>query len=44
MSAAMGVIAGSLAGFGAYQTSLNANNYYLSLGVSAGQTALMGYR
>merc|ERR1712037_754560 len=44
MSAAMGVIAGSLAGFGAYQTSVNPNNYILSLLVSAGLTALMGYR
>merc|ERR1712024_29240 len=44
MSAAMGVIAGSLAGYGAYQTSVNPNNYILSLLVSAGLTALMGYR
>ena len=44
MSGLMGVAAGGMAGLGAYQVSQNPNNYYLSLGVSAGLTGLMGYR
>ncbi len=44
VSAAMGLTAGSFLGIGAYQTSQNPNNYTLSLGVSAGLLALMGYR
>ena len=44
MSGAAGVIVGSLAGVGAYQTSQNPANYYLSLGVSGVMTGVMGSR
>ena len=44
MSGAAGVIVGGLAGFGAYQTSQNPNNFYLSLGVSGLMTGVMGSR
>ncbi len=44
MSGIMGLAFGSLAGFGAYQTSKDPNNYYLSLGVSGVLTGVMGQR
>jgi len=44
MSGVMGVAAGTLMGYGAYQTSANPNHYHLSLAVSGGLTAFMGYR
>jgi len=39
-----GLAFGSILGFGAYQTSVNPRNYYLTLGTSAVLGAFMGYR
>jgi len=39
-----GLVFGGILGFGAYQTSVNPRNYYLTLGTSAALGALMGYR
>ncbi|XP_075227592.1 transmembrane protein 14C [Lycorma delicatula] len=39
-----GLFFGGLLGFGAYQTSVNPNNYYLLLGTSAALGGLMGVR
>ena len=44
MSGLAGLAFGTLAGFGAYQTSQNPNNYYVSLGVSGVLTGVMGSR
>ena len=44
MSGLAGVGTGALMGYGAYQTSQNPNNYYLSLAVSGVMTGLMGSR
>ncbi len=44
VSGLMGLAFGSLAGFGAYQTSKDPSNYYLSLGVSTILTGVMGSR
>ena len=44
MSGLAGLAFGGIAGFGAYQTSQNPNNYYVSLGVSAVLTGVMGSR
>ncbi|TRY75332.1 hypothetical protein TCAL_01351 [Tigriopus californicus] len=44
MSGMAGVVCGGLLGFGAYQTSQNPNNYYLSLGVAGVMTGVMGSR
>ncbi len=44
MSGLMGVTAGGLMAVGAYQTTVDPNNYHLSLGVSGGLLGLMGYR
>ena len=43
-SLGMGLLFGSLIGFGAYQTSQNANNYYLALGTSIALAGFMGKR
>jgi uncharacterized membrane protein (UPF0136 family) len=40
----MGVATGALAGYGAYQTTKDPNNYLLSLCVALGMSAFMGYR
>ena len=40
----MGLTFGALAGYGAYQTSKDPANYYLSFGVSALLTGVMGQR
>lgn len=39
-----GLAFGSLLGYGAYQTSLDERNYYLSFAVSTALGMLMGYR
>jgi uncharacterized membrane protein (UPF0136 family) len=39
-----GLVFGGILGFGAYQTSVNPRNYYLTLGTSIALGALMGYR
>ncbi|XP_054153859.1 transmembrane protein 14C-like [Oppia nitens] len=39
-----GLVFGGVLGFGAYQTSVNPRNYYLTLGTSVVLGALMGYR
>jgi len=39
-----GLAFGGILGFGAYQTSVNPRNYYLTLGTSAVLGAFMGYR
>jgi len=44
MSGIMGLTFGSLAGYGAYQTSEDPAKYYLSLGVSTVLTGVMGSR
>ncbi len=44
VSGLMGLVAGGLMAVGAYQTSSNPKNYYLSLVVSGGLFGLMGYR
>lgn len=44
MSGMAGVVCGGLLGIGAYQTSQNPNNYYLSLGVAGVMTGVMGSR
>ena len=44
MSGLAGVAFGGAAGFGAYQVSQNPGNFYLSLGVSAVLTGVMGSR
>merc|ERR1711997_1007357 len=44
VSGMMGLAFGSLAGYGAYQTSKDPSNYYLSLGVSTVLTGVMGSR
>lgn len=44
MSGIMGFAFGSLAGFGAYQTSKDPANYYISLAVSGVLTGVMGQR
>lgn len=44
MSGVMGLAFGGLAGFGAYQTSQNKNNFYLSLGVATILAGVMGSR
>ncbi len=44
MSGVMGLAFGGMAGYGAYQTSVNPANYAVSLGVSAALTGVMGYR
>jgi uncharacterized membrane protein (UPF0136 family) len=44
MSGAMGLAFGGLAGFGAYQTSVNPSNYGLAVAVPATLTGVMGYR
>ncbi|XP_046647347.1 transmembrane protein 14C-like [Daphnia pulicaria] len=43
-SLAMGLLFGSLIGFGAYRTSNNPNNYYLALGTSVALGGFMGKR
>ena len=43
-SGIMGLSFGALAGFGAYQSSKDPSNYYLSLGVSVLLTGVMGQR
>lgn len=40
----MGLLFGSLIGYGAYQTSHNPNNYYLTLGTSLALAGFMGKR
>lgn len=44
VSGAMGLVFGGLAGFGAYQTSKDPSNFYLSLGVSTVLAGVMGSR
>ena len=44
MSGVMGLAFGGLMGLGAYQTSNNPNNFYLSMGVSGTLAAVMGKR
>ncbi|XP_064617138.1 transmembrane protein 14C-like [Liolophura sinensis] len=44
MSLAMGLSCGGLMGIGAYQTSVDPRNIWLSLAVSALLTCVMGYR
>lgn len=44
MSLVAGLVFGGLACIGAYQTSQNPKNYYLSLGVAGVLTGVMGYR
>ncbi|CAH1253623.1 TMEM14C [Branchiostoma lanceolatum] len=44
MSLGAGLVFGGLMGVGAYQTSLNPNNYMLSLATSGVLTAVMGSR
>ncbi|KAF4526991.1 hypothetical protein B566_EDAN001538 [Ephemera danica] len=43
-SMGMGLLFGSILGYGAYQTSQDPGNYYLSLGASAVLTGVMGNR
>lgn len=43
-SLGMGLAFGGVLGFGAYQTSVNPNNYYLGLGTSAVLAGVMGHR
>merc|ERR1711973_12718 len=44
MSGAMGLAFGGLMALGAYQTSADRNNFYLSMGISGTLTAIMGKR
>lgn len=44
VSGAMGLVFGGLAGYGAYQTSKDPSNFYLSLGVSTALAGVMGSR
>jgi len=44
MSGVMGLTFGGLMAFGAYQTSADKNNFYLSMGVSGTLGAIMGKR
>jgi len=44
MSGVMGLTFGGLMAFGAYQTSQNRNNFWLSMGVSGSLAAVMGKR
>lgn len=43
-SLGMGILFGSLLGYGAHQTSQNPNNYYLAFGTSLALGAFMGKR
>jgi len=43
-SLAAGLIFGGILGFGAYQTSVNPNNYYVTYGTSTALAGMMGWR